>query len=126
MLTRQEIFDRAARGLRSQGFTRSGEVRDDDIWRGSFGCMYTDPVGNHCAAGWVIVDVKVPPTHLSDAFDDLWNALPAVQDRIGKDDVNFVCALQIAHDEGVTPELMVSKLRGVAKHYGVDAKELGE
>jgi hypothetical protein len=46
-MTKQEMFDRAWKGLKSQGFKRCMKPESGRA------CVYADGKGNHCAWGWV-------------------------------------------------------------------------
>ena len=50
-LTKQEAFDKAVRGLASQGWERSVDV--SGLWPV---CSYRGPGGRRCAIGWLISD----------------------------------------------------------------------
>ena len=106
-LTKQEMFNRAVRGLRSQGFTRCMVA--------GMGCSYGDGEGHHCAWGWV-------DTSLANEIGSVY----ALRDRgigvaaqLSTDDVEFAAALQTAHDCGLTPVRMEGSLRALAERHNL-------
>lgn len=105
-LTRQEMFDRAVIGLRSQGFTRCLHARG--------GCAYADGAGRHCAWGWV--DTELP-------YDQALFVAALARDKIGlaatldHTDLEFVVGLQVCHDAGIMPDSMERRLRALAITY---------
>lgn len=132
-MTPQEAFDKAAAGLRSQGFRKSIKPNSSE-------CAYTtiDADGRecHCAVGWLIHDLLPPNIR----FLGL-NSLPVTElvagtggDRTVRDlikkrleglDQNFLCDLQWAHD-GCADDTMYNTLGALALLYGLDAMALGE
>ncbi len=89
MMTRQEMFDKAVRGLRSQGFERcySEEHRM---------CVYDDGKGRHCAWGWIDEATWAHP----DAGDlvTLSDEGIGLAPRLGIEDYSWAKRLQVIHD----------------------------
>lgn len=123
--TAQELFDRAARGLRSQGFVRAG--KPDPYSPTGFTCQYNgQEEETHCAAGWLITDISIRSDDNGLAFGDLYEEYDAVRERVKSVGRFWVSSLQKAHDQGTTPALMWSRLKQFAQDHGLDTKELGE
>lgn len=111
-MTKQEAFDRAVAGLASQGFQRATSAGGS--------CLYMAGA-RRCALGWLM------PKNLLKRLDRL-NELgtPACQiyakfgqDVPGYTIKDFVAALQLAHDEGITPHTMRHKLINLANLYNL-------
>jgi hypothetical protein len=102
---RQEWFNKAWTGLKSQGFKRS--VNSSDT------CYYRGTEGRRCAIGWLMPDENYRPEFEGTA------ATPAIIAACGiEPDVNnhaWLTELQCAHDHGYTPEEMVRRLRDFAR-----------
>lgn len=107
-MDRQEMFDRAVKGLASQGWERS---------LGAGGkCSYRGVDGRRCAVGWLLDDEDV------DGFAQVpYGGLPShVRSKLGGDThYCFVGHLQNAHDYGKTPIDMRCNLRNLAEWYGL-------
>lgn len=101
-LTKQEIFDRAWRGLSSQGFQRC-RVNDR--------CAYSDGNGRHCAWGWVDVGLGVGSTL---AIYEMRRKLQGVAALLDDEGLDFAEQLQEAHDSHEYPEDMERALRELA------------
>lgn len=104
--SRQEMFDRAFRGLRAQGFERCATPE---------GCLYQDPsTGRRCAWGHVDTSLteadRGPVGHLREEKIGL-------AARIPWNDLDFATALQRAHDNALGPGTMETMLRGVAMRF---------
>lgn len=105
-MTTQEMFDVAVAGLASQGFERSGQETGS-----GFTCKYSDDKGRHCAYYYVdprtdLVEGQICENQ--EGFDEKPYHFRA-----------FSRALQDAHDEGETPDMMRSKLRSLAADYSL-------
>lgn len=103
-LTKQEMFNRAYRGLASQGFERctSGE--------GKHGCLYVDDNGRHCAWGWV-------DTSLTKEVSGYIGSIGGIAATLGQKNKYFAARLQQAHDNAVTPEGVKNRLKQLAKEF---------
>lgn len=106
-LTKQEMFNRAVRGLASQGYQR---CMDDK------GCVYTNAAGQHCAWGWVDQDL---PAGIFAAISGLRNDGIGVAASLNCGDLHFAEALQEAHDYSDEPDKMRRKLHQVGDKYGL-------
>lgn len=109
-LTRQEMFDRAVRGLRSQGYR---QCRSD-----VGGCAYTSEDGTeHCAWGWVDTSLE---RHTNIYVSRLAEENVGVARQLQSDaDIAWARALQECHDLASTPERMENKLRDFAACYSL-------
>lgn len=112
MPSTQEMFDRAYRGLHSQGFRRCVS--------GSGQCLYAAPSSDgagpetwHCAWGWV------DPTVLGrrGSVTDLAHDLIGLAGRLDPPGLRFAIGLQRAHDSGYTPDGMRRNLEWVAERH---------
>ena len=89
-MTLQEAFDKAARGLKSQGFNRS-------VTSGNW-CQYNGPDDRHCAVGWLIADVDLPAHMNGKNIGDLMDRHTDVSDRLKGISRPFLRDLQSCHD----------------------------
>ncbi len=103
-MTRQEMFNKAVRGLRSQGFRRC----TDDLGR----CLYSDNNGRHCAWGWVdeaswdaVGTVRMLPAGIAATLND--------------DDLDWAVRLQSCHDKHDSPAGMEEVLRKFADDFNL-------
>lgn len=109
----QEMFDRAVRGLRAQGFRRSA-IGDD---RGAV-CHYElrDPQGTVLRCAWGHVD---PSIHgdVKGSVDTLrGNAIGlATLLRVDDGSLEFARALQAAHDDHPDPSVMEAAFRDLGR-----------
>jgi hypothetical protein len=92
--TRQEAFNRAYLGLKSQDFTRC-------LFNGFGGCAMVDDAGRHCAIGWI------DPTLPAEAVTP-----KELRDALGRD---FLDRLMSAHDNSYYT--MDARLHEVAKVF---------
>ena len=102
MISKQEMFDRAVSGLRSQGFERC-QVNGESV--------YGDSEGRHCAWGWVDPVVSTKPEYCRYFVTGLMTdgvGLAASQDLTG---IAFATQLQWCHDDSRTPSTMERRLR---------------
>lgn len=104
--TREEIFQRAWEGLKSQGFVQAMKKAD---W-GDTVCAYKTPDGLRCAIGWCMEDNALIENQAGTVY------LPEVQQLAGiaPDDVDFARSLQSIHDETINPETMKQRIIGFA------------
>lgn len=108
--TRQEMFDRAARGLRKQGFLRS---------MSGTACAYDDGAGKRCA--WGHVDKILTSEDGTAGIYRLRQRGYSLASRLLVGDVGFAADLQDVHDFAITPKDMVRSLRAFARQYSLDA-----
>lgn len=116
----QELFDHVVVKLCEQGKASVGP-------QGT--CQYTDPQGNHCAAGWMLTPagLKVASDLESEGGSV---AISYFETTICKDlserKLNFLQRMQRVHDNAPSRERWRSMMREVAKDYGLSAKVLEE
>lgn len=120
MMTRQEMFDKAVRGMASQGFERcSRPSRRGEP--GDYVCAYTDGC-SHCAWGWVdesLEDIDASISTLQIQAIGLAGELDAAT-------VKWAQELQECHDNGGTPESMVRRLREFAREHNLTFPDITE
>lgn len=116
-MTKQEIFNKAYLGLKSQGFKRSGTVDQP--------CMYNGPNNTHCAIGWVIPNL--PESHsikkIAINFPEKLLGIVAVNNFELLQILPFLRRLQTAHDEGFTPTEMQRDMLHIAKDFNLEVPE---
>lgn len=126
MLTRQEMFDRACVGLKSQDFERC--VANDVCVYGRVGA---DGREEHCAWGWVDPYGTKGFANYGDVFS-LRNGRAGLAAELPEEDVfrgtresnGFAVALQVAHDTSTDRGDMVANLRYVATRFDLSAAAL--
>jgi hypothetical protein len=102
MITNQEMFDRAVRGLRSQGFERCLSADGEPV--------YNDGCGKRCAWGWV--DDSIPPNkHNSFFVEGLAADQVGLACTLDIDQLAFARSLQWCHDDSSNPTTMQRRLR---------------
>lgn len=121
----QPVFDRAVAGLASQSFVRCTEEGK---------CLYEAPNGMRCGVGHVVHDIDVLHEHglISCGIWAVVEARPEVlEDIFGLEldevptwAVDFLSALQGAHDAGYEPEHMKQSLVDLGKRYGLEIPEV--
>lgn len=111
--SRQEMFDRAWRGLRGQGFVRSAS-RD-----GTGVCLYVSQTGARCAWGWADPSLRAEDNHRGSVVDLHYGTTRGVAPSLSEDDVDWATELQRCHDNGITPSLMESNLRAFALRFNL-------
>ena len=124
-MTRQEYFDRAARGIIAQGHPAFGKLAS-----GSASCLYLAPDGSRCAVGFHLEDL--PKETLS-----YFNRAGGVGDIPEEDlpefiaeDLSFFEALQTAHDSAQRSsedflDNVRARMRLVASEYALSTEALG-
>lgn len=112
MLTKQEMFDRAYRGLASQGWRKCFDER---------GCIYQHADGRRCAWGWV--DMSLGPDDLG-AVETIALDHDGIASTLGADGLGFAIALQSAHDTADSPEALLASMNRLAASYGLSIPEL--
>lgn len=103
-LTKQEMFDRAYRGLASQGWKRAFNTG---------GCRYATGDGRRCAWGWV--DLDLGERDYGDV-DRLHRHQIGLASSLDHDDVVFANQLQTAHD-GSTDAGLQDSMHDLARRY---------
>lgn len=125
-MTPQEAFDKAARGLKSQGFRRSAD---------GMGCLYNGPEGRHCAVGWLLVGLgELRWGDNRQSIDRLSQCNPSAWAQISDLGRTFLWQLQDAHDLATTtendlqddPAKMEQNLRSFAQVWGLSDRVLDE
>ena len=105
MLTKQEMFDRAVRGLRSQGYKAST--------KGGI-CRYSNDDGCRCAWGWV--DPSLTSAQLG-TIHTLRKDKIGVAADLDSEGAMFAYQLQGAHDLADGPLDMENRLRAFGEKY---------
>lgn len=100
-LTKQEMFNRAVVGLRSQGFERCVNAYSEPL--------YCDSSGKHCAVGWIDTDLRADQSTWF--VDDLAIETKGVLSHMTIDELEFARQLQWCHDEATTPAIMERRLK---------------
>lgn len=114
-MNRQEVFDRAVSGLRSQGFEKS---MDEGT------CSYRANDGKKCAIGWLVDDANYDPTlEGRGANCDEVIEMARIYD-VKEGDTLFLAYLQQVHDYATNPKDMQKRLMKFAEEYGLDSKEI--
>lgn len=108
-LTRQEMFDRAVRGLASQNWVRCVDAVGI--------CMYTLEDGKHCAWGWV--DPSLPVGLGLGDVGTLRARGIGVAGTLPKHDLLFACSMQSLHDRAVTRVGMRDDFVEFGKKHGL-------
>lgn len=111
--TRQEMFNRAAKGLRKQGFLRSMDVES---------CIYDDGEGRRCA--WGHVDKSLTKKDGAASVYVLRRRGRGLAGHLLPEDVGFAATLQDAHDHALSPNEMRQGLFQFAKQYSLHTQEL--
>lgn len=114
-LTKQEAFNLAYRGLKSQGFKSSTIL-------GTISCVYRHPDGLKCAVGHIMTDEEYRPN-----FDEHSGVTAATVARLlnwqivdEPFQVDFLTRLQEVHDEAANPSDMVLRLEDFADSYNLE------
>jgi hypothetical protein len=102
MLSKQEMFDMAVRGLASQDWQR--------CWHDSCGCVYSFK-GKHCAWGWVDTSIQV---YSYGTVEQLRRNKIGVAADLDDEHLIFALQLQSAHDKAEIPEEMINNLQALA------------
>jgi len=115
-MTRQEMFNKAVRGLRSQGFERCtrkapNEYKDEV-------CVYDDGNGKHCAWGWVD-ESTWSYKEARDTVDNLANRGVGLAASLPYEDRQWASRLQQCHDKAYDAEGVEHNLRQFAKEFSL-------
>lgn len=119
-MTRQEAFDRAARGLAGQGFEKSLSVSGDK-------CLYRGAGGLKCAIGHLIPDELYDPKMDASVADRVPFGTIIEICGLHASDVEFAADLQSAHDDaGDTGGLSMQRgLAEFAVRWSLDDRSIG-
>ncbi len=121
----QEMFDRAARGLASQGWMQSLSGYDRF---GEAKCVYDMPMSDgsirHCAWGWVDPEGTANAGTLG--IGSLRRRCFGLAPRLSERQMEFAEYLQMAHDESPRPEAMMAAFIDLAARYGLSAAAMTE
>lgn len=117
-LTKQEMFDRAYRGLAKQRWRQCVSESDSDE------CRYNGPNGMHCA--WGHVDTRIPKSREGVNVYRLANLKVGLAAQLLADDSLMVFAEQIqsAHDDNSEPRGMREEFKALAKEHGLKIPRL--
>lgn len=107
-MDKQAIFNQAVKGLASQGFQRS-------LFKDG-GCAYRGAEGRRCALGWCIPDERYDAAFEGQGPHDE-GVLRMVGAQRASETIDFLEALQDAHDYPRTPEDMKRDLIDVANRW---------
>lgn len=116
VMTRQEIFDKVALHLLTQGKRSENE----------YGCMYRGDEGRMCAAGCLIKeeDYDNDLENKIVSADDVYEALTCSgvfeRDIYDQEKVELLLKLQDMHDTR-NPDIWAIKLRDAAEKFGISA-----
>ena len=108
-MTKQEMFNRAVRGLRSQGWEQAYSNE-----RGS--CVYETEDGKRCAYGWIDPSLGRETIGSVQTLCYRKIGLAAELDRIA---ILFAEELQMAHDTSKNSEHMRTKFVMLAEIHGL-------
>lgn len=114
-MNRQEIFDKAVAGLRSQGFEKSMD-------HGT--CSYRADDGKKCAIGWLIKDENYDSTIEGRGANSSEVIEMTRLDPVDEKDELFLAELQQMHDYSKSPENMRERLHMFAGWYNLNRKEI--
>jgi len=121
---RQEIFNKAYLGLKSQGFQRSfGSYFVEKI--PNVGCLYRGPNGRKCAVGHLIPDEAYSETLEGRRADSLLvvSAMGFCAVNVIDGAGDFLTKLQRCHDECEEPETMKNNLIDFARSHNLTVPE---
>lgn len=110
-LTKQEMFDRAYRGLASQGWKRAVGPR---------GCSYLTDDGLRCAWGWVDTSLGSDAVGAVDSLSIRGRGLAA---ELDDDAITFAADLQSAHD-GTSDGHLKASFHSFAARHSLSIPEL--
>lgn len=108
-MKKQEMFEKAVVGLRSQGFERC-QVNGESVYGHE---------GRHCAWGWVDPIVSSKPHYCRYFVNGLMAdgiGVAAGLDLVG---ITFARQLQWCHDDSMTPATMERRLKQLGEREGL-------
>jgi hypothetical protein len=114
MISKQEMFNRAVVGLRSQGFERC-QVNGDPV--------YGDDKGCHCAWGWVDPVASSKPEYARYFINGLMADGVGLAAGLTLTEVTFATQLQRCHDDSRTPFMMERRLKQLGAREGLSWPE---
>lgn len=114
-LTKQEMFDRAYRGLASQGWKRAADGGR---------CLYLTDDGRRCAWGWIDPEAtaSVEAMSIGDVRDLKYERV-GLASSLDKEDLNFALDLQQEHDMS-TDRTLARNMREFAARHSLAIPEL--
>ena len=116
-LTKQEMFDRAVRGLRGQGWQQAIKIN----CHGDSNCVYYDEeTGRRCA--WGHVDPEGTRYIGNVNVWSLYRGGVGLAKLLDEEGVSFASSLQDAHDAGglsLSPEDLEQRLRDLGTRYNL-------
>lgn len=126
-MTRQQIFDKAAKHLIRQG---------DRAWdEGEGRCAYRSPTNLKCAVGCLIPDVLYHHSMEAKDVADIIKMFPNLENIFSPKDVGFLMGLQAVHDscdswqgdrKAERVKTFKNALRKFAKQYKLKTTALGK
>jgi len=111
-MTRQEMFDRAVRGLRAQGWAQCMQTAHA-------GCAYENDLGQRCA--WGHVDTSL--SRIDPSVYTLYNRGQGVAGQLSLIDAGWAQQLQNVHDSYPLPEEMEAAYRIFADTHNLHFPE---
>lgn len=114
-MTKQELFDKAVKGLKEQGFIQSMRGKQ---------CAYRGYAGRKCLIGHLITDEEYHPAMETKNAFFICERYPRLAHL--KPHSYFLKSLQEVHDNHPTPDAMVHGLRIFAADHNLDVSELEE
>jgi hypothetical protein len=115
-MNRQEIFDKVAVHLLTQGCKSEGKKPD-----GGTDCLYRGPNGEMCAAGCLISDEQYNPKMEGNSFREIAHELPEFMSD--NEATGFVMALQLIHDCD-HPDEWLESLKNTALKYNLNIEAI--
>lgn len=113
-MTNQEMFQKAVRGLASQGWEQSViKEKGENEYVQFLRCAYSDGEGRHCAWGWIDTDLKAED---SSSIYGLWQNKIGVAGKL--DNITFAEELQRTHDRNTNPDEMKRDFIRMSKDVG--------
>lgn len=122
-MDKQEMFNRAWNGLKSQGFEQSMRIYKGVAYGGEPGglrCAYAGDNGMRCAWGWV--DLSLDEKITGGVFTLHRKQIGLAAD-LSSQDLEFASNLQAIHDESLIPSTMEKSLRDLASQHGLTIPE---
>ena len=113
-MTKQEMFDKAVRGLAKQCWKRAARVTDI----GNSICVYQDKDGNRCAWGWIDLSL----TDDEGGVATLKNRGIGIAATLNDDELEFASLLQLAHDETTNcdgGQIMLDSFIAIGQNHGL-------
>lgn len=108
-MTKQKMFNKAVRGLRSQEFKQCLNAHGEP--------MYNDGNGMHCSWGWV--DRSLKPSDSTYYVEGLAADRVGVAPSLDIEQMEFARQLQWCHDDSPTPAAMERRLRRLGEREGL-------